>query len=172
MTPGLKVLCLSPHPDDVEFGLGATIHRFANLCDFHILVFSDRSVTRGENNNSADQLRAAALLGLSEEKVRFIDYLYPPNEMLPIRFFATGENRDRMRLIIARMVEDLNPGLIFVPSPRETMQDHSAMGEEVERVVRGMRPYLAMRYLNTTGTFGPTFSAGWSQRIWPPSFGP
>lgn len=134
---GTKILCLSPHPDDVEFGLGATINKHKEDFEGRLIVFSDRSATRGEKHNCRDQLRAAKTIGLKEENVKFIDQLNLNVERLPIRFFGTEENRDLIRMVVSRVVKEFEPDIVFVPSLRETMQDHKAIAEEVVRVVRG-----------------------------------
>lgn len=131
---GAKILCLSPHPDDTEFGLGATLSRFKGRYEGRIVVFSDRYKTRNEVNNEADQARSAKLLGFRKKDVMFVDKL--GFDRLPIRFFGAEENRDVIRAIVSRLVKEIKPDIIFTPSLNETMQDHSALSEEVVRIVR------------------------------------
>jgi len=134
---GARVLCLSPHPDDVEFGLGATLAKHRGEFTARVLVFSDRGRTRGETKNDEDQLRAAAVLGLPPEAVRFVDQLDYGVDRLKVRFFASEESRDLIRQIVTKTIADFAPDMIFVPGVNETFQDHSALGEETVRIARG-----------------------------------
>jgi len=133
---GTRILCLSPHPDDVEFGLGATLNKFKGVIEGILIVFSDRSNTRGEKYNERDQQASSKIAGFSKENVKFIDQLGLDIDRLPIRFFASEENRDRIRTVISKTVEEFKPDIIFCPSIKETMQDHQAIGEEVIRICR------------------------------------
>ncbi|MCC7428263.1 MAG: PIG-L family deacetylase [Alphaproteobacteria bacterium] len=137
LPPGARVLVLAPHPDDAEFGCGATLHRFRAAIEAHILVFSDRAATRGEKNNDADQLAAAARLGIPAGRVHFVDAIGGGFARLPTRLFGSAEARDRLRLIAAHAVKLWRPDVILMPSIEETNQDHTALAEEVRRVIRG-----------------------------------
>ncbi len=137
-----RVLCLSPHPDDTEFGCGATLHRFRDRLQARIVVFSDRARTRGEKHNERDQIEAAARLGIPAGNVRFIDQLGIGVTRLPVRFFAAEEARDRIRQIVAHLVKEFDPDAILTPALGETMQDHEAVTQEVVRVQRGRAAIL------------------------------
>ncbi|MBF0380232.1 MAG: PIG-L family deacetylase [Magnetococcales bacterium] len=133
-----RLLCFSPHPDDTEFGLGGLLHRFRDDIEYLIVVFSDRSQTRGELNNDRDQFRAAQLLGAAEDQVLFVDQLPDSSfQRLPIQLFANEDNRGQIRQILSTAVKMFKPTTIFVPSKNETMQDHQAIGEEAVRILRG-----------------------------------
>lgn len=137
-----RVLCLSPHPDDTEFGVGATLHRFRSTLETRVVVFSDRSRTRGEKHNDRDQIAAAAKLGIPADNVKFIDQLGLGIERLPVRFFGTEEARDQIRRVVGHAVKQFDPDVIFTPAAHETMQDHQAITEEVIRVQRGRAAIL------------------------------
>jgi LmbE family N-acetylglucosaminyl deacetylase len=140
--PYRRILCLSPHPDDSEFGLGATLHRARASCAAHLLVFSDRSKTRGEQHNARDQIAAAARLGIPAARVQFVDQLGIDVERLPIRFFGSEESRDAIRRAVTHAVKTVDPDAIFTPALTETMQDHQALTEEVLRIARGRAAVL------------------------------
>jgi LmbE family N-acetylglucosaminyl deacetylase len=57
---GDKILCLSPHPDDIEFGAGGTLHKYRDICEVLLVVFSDRSKTRNEKIMSKASVRPSA----------------------------------------------------------------------------------------------------------------
>ena len=155
MKPGTRVLCLSPHPDDVEFGLGATLHKYRGMYEGKLIVFSDRSATRGEVHNERDQQSSAQVLGFRESQVLFIDQLGLEIDRMKIRFFGTEENRDRIRLIVSSLVEEFAPDLVFVPALNDTMQDHQALGEEVVRVASGQTSVLGYEVQRSNRRFQP-----------------
>ena len=141
---GARVLCLSPHPDDTEFGVGATLWKYRADFVAQVLVFSDRASTRAEMHNERDQRRAIECLGLSSDTVRFVDQLGYNFGRLPVRFFGTEENRDLIRRTVSKAIADFGPDIIFTPALRETFQDHSALSEEVVRIARGK--YMILGY--------------------------
>ena len=142
--PGGRVLCFSPHPDDVEFGVGATLAKYRGEFTGRLIVLSDRSQTRQETRNDEDQHRAAAILGLTPDQVFFVDQLGYGLDRFKIRFFGTEENRDLLRQMASRSIKEFSPDVIFVPGLNETFQDHAALAEEIVRIARG--PYAILGY--------------------------
>ncbi len=153
---GARLLCLSPHPDDVEFGLGATLDMYRGRCEVLLVVFSDRLKTRGEARNDEDQRAAAKELGIDGANVKFIDELGLGESRLPVRFFGAEENRDIIRRVATHLADTFEPTTIFVPSVNENMQDHLAMAEEVVRVVRGPATILGYEVPKHNRRFEPT----------------
>lgn len=121
-----NVLLISPHPDDIEFGLGGTLYKYKNKINTKLLIFSNRLRTRGESTNKEEQEEAATILGIQD--TQYYDF--------PIRFFDSSENRDKIRLLISENCNSFKPDLIFIPGINETMQDHKALSEEVVRIIR------------------------------------
>ena len=133
---GARVVCLSPHPDDAEFGAGGLLHRRRADIEAWIICFSDRLVTRGERHNDRDQISAAAALGVPSERVRFVDQLDIGVDRLPIRLMDAPLQRDRIRRIVTHVTQTLKPDLLLIPALEETMQDHQAIAEETIRITR------------------------------------
>lgn len=123
---GDKVLLISPHPDDIEFGAGGVLHKYKDQIDTKLLVLSNRFKTRGEKNNSSEQVQAASILGIKEVMLH----------EFPIRFFDTTEVRDKIRFLVTETCESFKPDLILCPAVNETMQDHKVVAEEVIRIIR------------------------------------
>lgn len=147
---GSRVLCVSPHPDDVELGMGATLHKYRlKLASPRLLVLSNRRRTRGEVHNARDQRRAAEMIGIDESDIRFHN--------LPIRFFSSAEVRDKIRMIISKEVAEYKPDVIFCPDLSETMQDHQATAEEIWRVVRGEVTVIGYETAKHNRMFIPNF---------------
>jgi LmbE family N-acetylglucosaminyl deacetylase len=153
--PGTRILCLSPHPDDVEFGLGAILHKYKGMYEGKLIVFSDRSTTRGEAHNERDQRLSARILSFREDQVLFIDQLGLEISRMQIRFFGTEENRDRIRMIVSFVARDFEPTLIFTPGLNETMQDHQALSEEVVRIVSGQASIFGYEVPRSNRRFQP-----------------
>jgi len=141
-----RILCISPHPDDTELGMGATLHKFRDkVAAVKLVVLSDRTMTRREKRNRRDQKKAGEILGVTD--IEFFRF--------PVRFFASGRSRDRIRLRVSRIVEDFRPDVVFVPGLRETMQDHQAVAEEVVRVVLGKPSILGYEVIRHNRFFTP-----------------
>jgi len=122
-----RVLLISPHPDDFEFGCGGTIYRYKNEIKTKLLVLSTRLRTRGEEKNKEQQKKSAEIFGCRD--IKFFDF--------HIRFFNSAENRDKLRTVITDESNRFKPDVIFIPSLNETMQDHQALAEEVVRIIKG-----------------------------------
>lgn len=128
---GRRVLCLSPHPDDTEFGVGATLHRFRDRCEVMTLVFSDRTKCRGELHNDRDQRAASAILHV--QHTVFIDAYGLDRLLIGAMPYARGV----IRSALERACETFQPDVIFCPAVSENHQDHVAIGEECVRICRG-----------------------------------
>lgn len=133
-----RLLAISPHPDDVEFGLGGLLHCYQDSLSVRTIVLSDRTATRGEADNESEQRAAMERLGVTD--VLFVDEM--GFERFPIRFMDAPEQRDRVRALAESLVADYDPDWIFVPGIRETMQDHAAVGQEFVRVIRQGRAMI------------------------------
>jgi len=143
---GAKVLCVSPHPDDTELGMGATLNRFRNkFKTVKLLVLSNRKATRREKHNRRDQKKAAEILGIHDIEFR----------SFPIRFFGTQQSRDKIRLTITQVVKRFEPDIIFTTGMAETMQDHQAVTEEIVRVIRDKSSVLGYEVSKHNRFFRP-----------------
>jgi LmbE family N-acetylglucosaminyl deacetylase len=140
-------ICISPHPDDTELGMGATLHKFRNgIAAVKLVVLSDRARSRREKLNRRDQKRAGEILGVSD-----IEFF-----RLPVRFFGSCESRDRIRLTVSRVVDDFKPDVIFTPGLGETVQDHQAVAEEVVTVICGKSSILGYEVIRHNRFFTPS----------------
>lgn len=126
-----KVLAISPHPDDVELGMGATISKLARQgAQIRILVLSsaEKSLPTGF---SADGIReecrsALGILGVQATAISF--------ENFQVRYFA-GQRQE----ILERLVEcdrEYSPDTVFCPSLTDTHQDHFVVAAECVRAFR------------------------------------
>jgi LmbE family N-acetylglucosaminyl deacetylase len=123
------ILVLAPHPDDGEFGCGATVAKYlADGFKVHYAVFSSckRSLSEGLPPDTLEkELKAAsAILGIHQ--LHMFDY--------DVRYFSY-----RRQDILEDMVtlsRSLQPWLVFVPSSTDIHQDHQTIHGEAKRAFK------------------------------------
>jgi len=123
---GDRILLISAHPDDVELGCGGAIYQNRKDITTKLLVLSNRFSSNGEIDNEKEQTKAGKILGIND--IQFED--------IQDKFFPSLENRDQIRNLVTKVCNEFKPSLIFLPGINETHQDHSAIAEEVVRVIR------------------------------------
>lgn len=108
-------VCLGAHPDDVEIGMGATVAKLTG--DGGRVVIID--LTNGEPTpygsvevRAAESGRAATILGAERRTLHF------KNREL----FDTVE----ARTVVATLLRELRPRMLFVPFAHDTHPDHIA----------------------------------------------
>ena len=112
-----RVLVLSPHTDDGEYGAGGTIARLVNEgAEVHYVAFS---APREELKDEC--IRATKLLGVKSTYI--MNY--------PRRRF--DENRQDILQTICDMEEKIKPDLVLIPSTRDIHQDHNVITKEASR---------------------------------------
>lgn len=120
----MKILVLSPHTDDAEIYSGATIYRLNQLIhDVTVIAFST-----GNSNDGASYEEFS--LSMRVLGVRNYDLLN-----FPARMYQSHRQE-----ILQWMIDTALPcgyDMIFCPSPADTHQDHSCIGEEAVRAFEG-----------------------------------
>jgi LmbE family N-acetylglucosaminyl deacetylase len=129
--PFKKILALSAHTDDIEFGAGGTIHRLLKQgAEVYSAVFSscEESVPEGFPKDVLvkEMHESAARLGLSENNI----HLYP----YPVRRFPHYRQEILEDLVTLQRL--LKPDLVFAPSGFDVHQDHHVIYEEAVRAFR------------------------------------
>jgi LmbE family N-acetylglucosaminyl deacetylase len=137
-----SALAIGAHPDDIEFGAGGTLARWAKAgCRVTMLIVTDGSkgtwdpeikpadlvATRRE-----EQLRAAAVLGATE--VRHLD-----------RVDGELEYTMELRAAICRHIREIRPDVVFTHDPWQRYQlhpDHRATGWVAMDAVIAARDHL------------------------------
>ena len=139
-----SALAIAAHPDDVEFGAGGTLARWAaDGCVVHHLVLTDGSkgtwdvdvdVPALVTTRQAEQRAAAAALGATGE-VRFLG-----------RVDGELEADVHTRLLVARVVRELQPEVVLGHDPWRRYRlhpDHRAAGWLVcDGVVAAREPHV------------------------------
>ncbi len=114
----LNVLCLGAHSDDIEIGCGGTILRLIHeypQVNFHWVVFSARSVRRGEAEHAAElfagRQRLASLV-MKEFPDGFLPYM-----------------GSEVKAAFEDLKETVSPDLIFTHQRHDAHQDHRLLCE-------------------------------------------
>lgn len=120
-----SIVILAPHTDDGEFGCGGTMARFlAEGEKVWYVAFSaaEKSVPEGFPNSilRKEVNDAMDVLGLPESRRIILSY--------PVRDFP--KYRQEILEDMIRLEADINPDMVFLPSPHDTHQDHQTIAQE------------------------------------------
>ena len=143
-------LALSPHTDDVEFGMGGTIAKWTEEGKkiYHV-VFSiaEKSVPEGFPKNILEQevKQATKVLGIPEENLLIYKF--------EVRRFP--EFRQEILELLIELREKLQPDLVLLPSLRDMHQDHRTIAEEGIRAFK-YASILSYEILWNLINFGPS----------------
>jgi len=126
-----RILVLSPHTDDGEFGCGGTISRFVeNGITVNYAFFShcDKSVPMDLPSDILKQevMAATKVLGIPASQIISHDY--------PVRDFP--KYRQEILEDLVKLDNELNPTHILLPSINDTHQDHQTIAQEGFRIFK------------------------------------
>lgn len=131
LNPPRKILALSPHPDDVELGMGATLSKFARQgAEIRVVVLSraeDSLPTGFSVVDIEEECRSA--LGVLGIQLRAIDF-----ENFRVRYF-TSKRQEILELLV-KLDQTYAPDIVFCPSLTDTHQDHGVVATECVRAFR------------------------------------
>ena len=119
------ILILAPHTDDGELGCGGTIARFVEEGkEVYYAAFSvaEKSVPEGFPKNilKTEVRKAMKILGVPESNLLIYRY--------EVRTFSY--HRQEILEDIISLRKELQPDLVFIPSPNDLHQDHKVIAEE------------------------------------------
>lgn len=128
-----KILVISPHADDGEFGCGGSIARFLEEGrEVFYVAFTTTEKTKGRYRTSASGIgrkelkEAMRTLGIKNENIVVFEY--------EIRNFLAY--RQEILEDLYKLEEDIDPSLVFLPSPNDTHQDHQVIAQEGFRIFK------------------------------------
>jgi LmbE family N-acetylglucosaminyl deacetylase len=129
-----RVLAVGAHPDDIEFGAGATLAKWAAAgCAVHHLVLTDGSKGSWDPDEDLDQLVAARMHECREAAAAL--YGGPDGDEDRVHFLGAvdGElvNDVATRRAIARVIRDVRPDVLLGHDPWRRYRlhpDHRAAG--------------------------------------------
>ena len=124
-----RALCIQPHPDDNEIGMGGTVAALAARgCEIHYLT-----VTNGDLGQAVGPANPAALAAARRQETKAAGRALGASAF---HFFeeADGSLKDIPALAgrIAELVRTLRPDVLFCPDPwalYEAHQDHVVTGK-------------------------------------------
>ena len=135
LTPGLwseamNILAIGAHPDDIEYGCGGTLTKYASKGHKIYLMAMTSGELRGDPAvRRQEQMVSAKLMGA--ENVFFGDY--PDCELVC--------DRNLVRKIEG-VVADTKPDFAYVHYPEDTHQDHRALSQAAIPACRSVRNVL------------------------------
>jgi LmbE family N-acetylglucosaminyl deacetylase len=126
-----RVLVLSPHTDDGELGAGGTIARFMDEGkEVFYIAFSgcETSVPAGlpKNTLRKECKRSLLNLRLQTENIMVLDY--------EVRTFP--QHRQEILEDLIRFKQQIEPGLVLLPSSQDMHQDHGVIYWEALRAFK------------------------------------
>ena len=114
MFEGKRILIVGAHPDDIEFGLGATLNQIKDE-DIKIVVFSSTTNLNGEK--IIDELNnSMRIYGLSCTLIKDIENMN----------FVNQEREIKQKLYDIKT--EFKPDIIFTTSKRSYNPDHQVLG--------------------------------------------
>ena len=141
------VLAIGAHPDDIEIAAGASL---AKMRDAGFSI-SGLILTRGEKGGDGDTrpleaVRGGKFLGMDSVQVKDYSDTHLSEEIVKI----TSE--------IEKVLEKVNPDIIFTHSPHDLHQDHQTIYEATMRATRMTRTtILCYESPSATQDFHPTY---------------
>ncbi len=120
-----KVLLLGAHPDDGEFGCGATITKLVEReCEVFYAMFSlcEESIPDGFSKDvlQKEAIKSTEILGIPQANLLFFNF--------PVRRFAQYRQEILEEMIVMR--RDIKPDLVILPSNQDLHQDHATIATE------------------------------------------
>jgi LmbE family N-acetylglucosaminyl deacetylase len=139
----MNILAIGAHPDDIEFGCGGTLIKYAGKgASIDLLVVTDGARGGRARTRRAEQLRAANVLGA--RRVHWGGY---HDTLLP--------SVRRLIDCMERVLRLVRPDFIFVNNPDDTHQDHRQVARAAVSATRYARNVLFYEG-PTTVNFTPT----------------
>lgn len=123
-----KILVLSPHPDDAEFGCGGSIHRWTKKenREVHVKYFS--KCMGSANNNDFD---------IHNESVQAMKKLGGIHRGI-FNYFVREFQMQRQSILddMIKLRDEIKPDLVLVPNSNDVHQDHATIYQESLRAFK------------------------------------
>ncbi|HOW53953.1 MAG TPA: PIG-L family deacetylase [Syntrophorhabdaceae bacterium] len=145
-----KILCVSAHMDDAEFGCGGLISSLSRESDIYVLVLSkDRKNSLGEVQEVRvleEQYAAMNILGVKKENIFLPDGI--PGQLFP-------EYRQNVLEAMYDVDSKIRPDIVITPSMNDVHQDHRTVCRSAQKAFN-RRTRLAYEVINSSDGFVPT----------------
>jgi LmbE family N-acetylglucosaminyl deacetylase len=138
----MRILAIGAHPDDVEFGCGGTLIKYARQRhDVSLLIMTDGGGGGDGRIRRQEQQAAGDILGVS--RLYWGEY---PDTAIPL-------DRESIQRV-ERVILDVRPDFIFIHSQDDTHQDHRHLSVATITATRYTRNVLFYEG-PTTQNFSP-----------------
>lgn len=126
-----KILVLAPHTDDGELGMGGTISKLiSNNNEIHYAAFStaDKSLPDEfpKDTLAVEVTNATKKLGIPKENLHVFPY--------EVRRFSYLRQEILDAIILLK--KEINPDVVFCPTPKDLHQDHVVVANEAIRAFK------------------------------------
>ncbi len=127
---GTKILAISPHPDDIEFGCGGTLLRYGRAgSELYQLILTDGCVGGDPVMRKREQTKASQVLGVK----RVFWAGYHDTELV--------DGADLIRKI-EKVLNVVHPEVVLVNYPEDSHQDHRVAALAVIAATRNIKEVL------------------------------
>lgn len=137
----MKIVSIGAHPDDVELGMGGTLAKHAGIGDdVHIILCTLGGVSGNPAQREEEARKAGSILGVSD--IHILNYPAPKLNR------PTPEFEDTLHRIIYK----IEPHRIYVHSPQDYHQVHSAISRSTKRIAEkdGVKQLLFYEVISST----------------------
>jgi LmbE family N-acetylglucosaminyl deacetylase len=126
-----KYLFIGAHPDDIEFGAGASLAKSVRLnIDCHAIIFSNCSESLAADEDRytlvKESQKALAKLGVSADQISFLDF--------PVRKFPDSRQSILQSLVDVSRLNSFER--VYLPSSFDVHQDHNVIHIEAIRAFK------------------------------------
>ncbi len=122
---GKTILAIAPHLDDIELGVGGTIHKLKDDNEIHYLGLSMPPLVE-RDSFMKEFWESATHLGFSKDRMTLKDY--DPRDLF----------KDRMEIL--QLFYDTNmalkPDIVFAPNSQDIHQSHQVVHQEARRAFK------------------------------------
>ena len=149
---GKRVLFIGAHPDDIELGAGALIHKILPHCEVTCVTLSDNQKNPKLKNVLSEHYKSMAVLGVPRKNVIV--------ENFETRYLPA--HRQEVLEYLLKLRKEIKPDIIFVHSEQDIHQDHNTVTQEALRAYRGIT-VLGFDVVRSSHGFFPNFFVGVSE---------
>ena len=138
----MNILAIGAHPDDIEFGCGGTLVKYAQKeHNVYLLILTDGSYGGDPETRKNEQTEAARYLRVKE--------IFWGN----IKDTELMESR-KLIVSIEDVVNKIKPDIVFINYPEDVHQDHRAASKAAVSATRYIKEVLFFE-VPTTSNFEP-----------------
>jgi len=139
----MKILCLGPHPDDLEFGASGTLIKYAEAGhEISLMVMTKGEMGGDPDLRTKEQEESAKIIGA--KKVYWGGYI---DTKLPTDSGSI--------MVVEKVIKEIKPDLIFTPYQEDTHQDHRNLAVIALSAARNNRNILFYETPTTSPRFRP-----------------